>query len=294
MAQLLRDRTPRASVLRTLLDAPSPVLALGAYDALSARLAEQAGASAIYMTGYGVTASRLGRPDVGLLSMSEMAAAAKAICDAVDVPVVADADTGYGNAINVIRTVQEYESAGVAAIQLEDQTFPKKCGHMEHKSVVAAEEMARKIEAAVAARHGDDLTIIARTDAVATDGYDEALRRARMYADAGADVLFVEAPGDREQIERIPADLAGHRLLFNWVEGGKTPEVSLDRLAEIGYDLVILPISGLLAATAAMQDAYASIIARHKPEVPGIDFAGFCDVIGLDEVTELNARFGTP
>lgn len=291
MADFLRPRVDGPAVLRALLAEPEPVVALGAHDALSARLAEQAGAAAVYMTGFGVAATRIGRPDVGLIGLAEMVDSARSIAAAIDVPLVADADTGYGGPVNVVRTVQAYEDAGVAAIQLEDQTLPKRCGHMDGKSVIPADDMARKIEAAVQARRSDDFVIIARTDSVATDGYEEAVRRSRMYGDAGADILFVEAPGSREQIASVTRDLAGHATLFNWVEGGKTADVDLDWLRECGFDLVILPISGLLAATAAMQQAYAAIVTTGNPRTPDLDFAGFLHVIGLDELTELDRRF---
>src|SRR5437868_5473671 len=198
-------QTPTPS-LRELLARPEPILAPGAYDALSARLIEAAGFPAVYMTGFGSAASLLGRPDVGLLGMSEMVANARRIVDAVDVPVIADADTGYGNPINVIRTVHEYEQAGVAAIHLEDQLAPKKCGHMEGKQLVPSDEMVAKVRAAVDARRSD-LVIIARTDARAVEGLEGALQRARRYRDAGADVIFFEAPQSEAEIETVAAEL---------------------------------------------------------------------------------------
>src|SRR5690349_22261871 len=215
MSDLL-STAPRAR-LRDLLSGPAPLVAPGAYDALSARLIEQAGFPAVYMTGFGTTASLLGRPDVGLLSGSEMADNARRIVAAVDVPVIADADTGYGNAINVVRTVQLYEQAGVAGIQLEDQVMPKKCGHMSGKLLIGADEMAGKLRAAVEARRDPDLLIIARTDAVAVTGVDDAIARARTFADAGADLLFVEAPTSEEDIARVAEELRGVApLVFNW------------------------------------------------------------------------------
>ncbi|MBV8941801.1 MAG: isocitrate lyase/PEP mutase family protein [Solirubrobacterales bacterium] len=195
-----RDASPS---LRELLKGPEPVLAPGAFDGLSARLIEAAGFPAVYMTGFGSAASLLGRPDVGLLGMSEMVNNARRIVEAVQVPVVADADTGYGNPVNVIRTVHEYERAGVAAIHLEDQLVPKKCGHMEGKQLVSGEEMVAKVRAAVAARH-TDLILIARTDARAVEGMGSALERARAYREAGADVLFVEAPRANTRSRRWP------------------------------------------------------------------------------------------
>ncbi|WJL96774.1 isocitrate lyase/PEP mutase family protein [Microbacterium sp. ET2] len=287
MADLLRRHGTGAERLRELLADPEVTVAPGVYDALSARFAEAGGAGVVYMTGFGVAASRLGRPDVGLLTMTEMVSQAKAIANAVDVPLIADADTGYGNPINVIRTVQEYEQAGVAGIQLEDQSWPKKCGHMADKTVIAAEEMARKIEAAVAARENPDTVLIARTDAIAPLGYDEAIRRARMYRDAGADVLFVEALRSEEQMAQARADLTGADLLFNWVEGGKSPMPDVVTLKELGFALAIYPISGLLSAARALQETYASV----PPVSSGMQFSEFTEAIGLDEILRLNARF---
>lgn len=293
MADLLRPPTNGPGQLRELLAGGEMVVALGAHDALSARAAEQAGARAVYLSGFGVAASRLGRPDVGLLGLSEMAESARAMAEAIDVPLIADADTGYGSAVNVIRTVQTYEAAGVAAVQLEDQVSPKRCGHMDRKALIPAQEMARKIEAAVAARRNRDLVLIARTDAVAVSGYADAIARARLYAEAGADLLFVEAPGSPEQIAAIGRDLPDIPLLFNWVEGGKTAQVTLKWVAEQGFRLTILPITGLLAATAALRSAYAAALTGTPPE-PAIDFSGFTAMIGLDEFHTLDRRFGVP
>lgn len=195
--------------LRELIAAPTPLVAPGAYDALSARLVEQAGFDVVYLTGFGATASLLGRPDVGLLGAAEMADQARRFVDAVDVPVVVDADTGYGNAVNVVRTMRMWEQAGVAGLHLEDQVTPKKCGHMSGKEVVPTAEMVGKIRAAVAARRDPDLVLIARTDAAAVEGLDAAIARARAYAEAGADVLFVEAPTSVADIERVARELAG-------------------------------------------------------------------------------------
>jgi carboxyvinyl-carboxyphosphonate phosphorylmutase len=291
---LSRGRAPRAR-LRELLSAGAPLVAPGAYDALSARLIEQAGFDAVYMTGFGTTASLIGRPDVGLLSGAEMVDNARRIVAAVDVPVIADADTGYGNAINVVRTVQLYEQAGVAGIQLEDQVMPKKCGHMSGKLLIGADEMVGKLRAAVEARRDPDLLIIARTDAVAVTGTDDAIARARAFADAGADVLFVEAPTSEADIERVATELRGVApLVFNWAEGGKTPPLSLERITELGFSLVIYPIGTLLAATAGMRSLLA-VLKRDGVPTAAMDtvptFSEFTDLIGLPEVQELEQRF---
>lgn len=291
---LSAPRGPRAR-LRELLAGAGPLMAPGAYDALSARLVEQAGFDAVYMTGFGTTASLIGRPDVGLLSGAEMVDNARRIAAAVDVPVIADADTGYGNALNVVRTVQLYEQAGVAGIQLEDQVMPKKCGHMSGKALIGADEMVGKVRAAVAARRDPDLVLIARTDAVAVTGVDDALERARAYAAAGADLLFVEAPSSEADVERVAAELSGVApLVFNWAEGGRTPPLSLARMSELGFALVIYPIGTLLAATAGIRSLLATLRRDGVPSLEGLpSFGEFTDLIGLPEVHELEQRFGT-
>ncbi len=295
MATLLSaGRTPRAR-LRELVSAPAPLVAPGAYDALSARLIEQGGFHAVYMSGFGTTASLIGRPDVGLLSGTEMVDNARRIVSAVDVPVIADADTGYGNAINVVRTVQLFEQAGVSAIQLEDQVMPKKCGHMGGKVLVGADEMVGKLRAAVAARRDADLMIIARTDAVAVAGVDDAIQRARAFAKAGADALFVEAPASADDIVRVAEELRGVApLVFNWAEGGRTPPLSLERITELGFSLVIYPIGTLLAATAGIRALLATLASDGTPTaaLPGLPtFAEFTDMVGLPEVQDLEQRF---
>jgi 2,3-dimethylmalate lyase len=295
MARLLADGRPLSS-LRVLLQTERPVLAPGCYDALGARLIEEAGFSAVYMTGFGTAAGRLGRPDVGLLTMSEMVDNARRIVDAVQLPVIADADTGYGNAINVIRTVKEFERAGVAAIHLEDQVMPKKCGHMEGKQVIPGREMVEKVRAAVDARRSAGFLVIARTDAAAVEGLDAAIARGHAYREAGADVLFVEAPRSDQEIAAVAAAFPDVPLLFNYAEGGKTPPIEMDRLRELGYALVIFPISTLLAATAAMRRVLARIREDGTPtmaldELPR--FQEFLEFIGLAEIRELERRYGT-
>jgi 2-methylisocitrate lyase-like PEP mutase family enzyme len=270
------------------------VLAPGCYDALGARLIEEAGFPAAYMTGFGSAASQLGRPDIGLMALPEMVDNARRIASAVDIPVIADADTGYGNSINVIRTVREYETAGVAAIHIEDQVMPKKCGHMEGKHVVPAGEMIAKVSAAVAARRSADFLIIARTDARAVEGMEGALARARMYVEAGADALFVEAPQSEAEIEAVARTFPDVPLLFNYAEGGKTPAVSHARLRELGFSLVIFPLTLLLVATQAMRAALARVKADGTPiDLLGslLPFDDFLSFIGLPEIRELEQRF---
>ena len=294
MAGLLGGQWDRGRTLADMFEAGEMVLAPGCYDALGARLVEEAGFRAAYMTGFGSAASRLGRPDVGLMSMSEMVDNARRIVEAVDIPVLADADTGYGNSINVIRTVREYEAAGVAGIHIEDQVMPKKCGHMDVKALVAPHEMASKIAAAAAARRSPDFLIVARTDARGAEGLEAALRRARRYREAGADALFVEAPQSVSEIETIAEEFPDVPLLFNYAEGGKTPAVEYDFLRELGFSLVIFPLTLLLSATKVMRAALARIKADGSPiglltSLTGFD--EFLELIGMDEVRELERRF---
>jgi 2,3-dimethylmalate lyase len=283
-----------AARLRALLDSGRTIVAPGAFDSLSARLVEEAGFPAVYMTGFGTSASLIGRPDVGLLTMTEMAGNAGRIAACVDIPVIADADTGYGNPLNVIRTVGAYEAAGVAGIHIEDQVAPKKCGHLEGKQVIPAEEMAQKIRAAVEARAQPEFVIIARTDARAVEGLEQALQRGRMYRQAGADVLFIEALTSEAEAEEAVRAFPGVPLLFNWAEGGKTPPISLDRLRELGYRIVIFPLSTLLAATGAMRRILQEIARAGTPaaairELP--TFADFVDFIGLPQVHQAEQRY---
>lgn len=296
-------RTPAGRLRELLAAAPSqgPLLAPGAYDALSGRLVADAGFDAVYMTGFGSTASLIGQPDIGLLTGTEMAGNARRIAAAIgDTPLIADADTGYGNALNVARTVETYERSGVAGIQLEDQVMPKRCGHMAGKRVIPAAEMTGKIRAACDARRDPDTVIIARTDAVATDGVDAALDRARAFRDAGADVLFVEAPTGESDIERIAGTLAADTpLLFNWAEGGRTPPLPLSRLRELGFALVLYPIGTLLAATAGVRSLLSTLRRDGTPtaalsgpqsvSLPGFD--EFNELVGLPAAREREARY---
>lgn len=294
MAGFLEEHNSGPHQLRLLLAEQQTILAPGAYDAMSARLIEAAGFPVVYMTGFGVAASMLGRPDVGLTSMSEMLDSARRIVQAVGVPVIADADTGYGNALNVVRTVREYEAAGLAAIQLEDQVSPKRCGHMSGKQVIAVNEMAGKIRAAVAARRSRDFIVIARTDARALEGIDAAIARARLYYQAGADMLFVEAPQSKDEIELIARKLSGVPLLFNWAEGGMTPPIPIELLRSLGFRLVIFPVGALLAAASAIRQVL-EIVRRDGTPIGAMQrmtpFPEFLDFIGLPEIDELGKRF---
>jgi 2,3-dimethylmalate lyase len=294
VAGLLGSPSRRRASLREMFEAGEMVLAPGCYDALGARLIEEAGFSAAYMTGFGSAAGRLGRPDVGLLTLSEMVDNARRIVSATDIPVLADADTGYGNSINVIRTVHEYESAGVAAIHLEDQVMPKKCGHLSGKQVVGIDEMVSKVSAAVAARRSPDFLIIARTDARAVEGLDGALTRARAYREAGADALFIEAPQSESEIRSVAEAFPDVPLLFNYAEGGKTPAVAYEFLRSLGFALVIFPLTLLLSATGAMRAALARVKADGTPLelLPSlVGFEEFLELVGIDEIRELEQRF---
>ena len=279
------DRAP--SRLRALLSRPEPLLVPGAYDALSARLVEHAGFDAVYLTGFGATASLLGLPDVGLLSLPDMVDSAARMARAVDVPLISDADTGYGNAISVARAVQQFERAGVAAVHLEDQVAPKRCGHMSGKQVVPVDEMVEKLRAAVAARRDPDFVLIARTDARAVEGLDAALERARAYRDAGADVLFVEAPETEAEVVEVAAAFPNTPLLFNWVERGRTPMLPLARIAELGFAIVIFPVATLFSATTGMQRYLSELRTCGTPLAAlddAVDFDAFTDLVGLPEI----------
>ena len=294
MSDLLGRRANPRRRFRDLISGRELVPAPGVYDAMSARLVEAAGFPVAYMSGFGVTASLIGRPDVGLLGMSEMAQAARRIVAAVDVPVIADADTGYGNAINVIRTVQDYEAAGVAALHIEDQVTPKRCGHMTGKQVVPAEVMIDKVKAAVAARQDPDLVLIARTDAAAVEGIDAAIDRALRYREAGADMLFLDALSSQDDIEKAATALAAERVLFSWGEGGLTPPTTLEQLRGWGFSVVIFPVAALLASVSATRSMLAQIGGDGTPirAMQGLpDLKDFFGLTGLDEIDELGRRF---
>jgi 2,3-dimethylmalate lyase len=247
--------------LRRMLNEPGIIVAPGAYDGISARLIERHGFKAVYMTGAGTAASALGQADLGLTTLTEMAAHAGHIASCISLPLIADADTGYGNPLNVIRTVREYERAGVAALHLEDQVFPKKCGHIAGKAVIPMKEFAEKIRAAAENRTDPDFVIIARTDARAVNGIDDAIERGLCYREAGADVIFVEAPTSRDEIERVAREIKAP-LLSNQVPGGKTPGLTVTELEKLGYKMVIFPVVSLMSATLAIESALAKLKER--------------------------------
>ena len=281
------------TALRRLLAAERLVVAPGVADALNARLVAREGFEALYMSGAGTTATRLGWPDVGLLTMVEMADNAARIADAAGIPLIADADTGYGGVMNVRRTVRAYERAGVAALHIEDQAWPKRCGHLAGKTLVPTSEMVARIRAACDARHDADFVIIARTDAIALEGFDRALDRARAYEEAGADVIFVEAPTSREQLATIPRALS-KPTLYNLSASGKTPSLPVPELEQLGFRLAIYPNFLLLAAIPAAQAVLRTL--KETGSVEGMrgamaSFRDFFDLAGMEEVQELEARY---
>lgn len=281
--------------LRELFAQGKLVVAPGAHDALTARVIEKCGFEAVYMTGYGQAASHLGRPDVGLICFSEMLDRAQNTAEATTLPVIADADTGFGNAVGVIRTVRAYQKAGVAAIQLEDQVSPKRCGHMVGREVVAKEEMIGKIKAAVDARFDPDFMIIARTDARTVLGIDEALDRAKAYEAAGADIIFVESPESVDEMKAINTAITKAYTLANMVEGGRTPLLPNSELETMGYNLVIYPTASTYLTTRAMFNLM-NTLKKEGTTKNVIDqmvtFTEFNDLIGLTEVNALGAKYG--
>ena len=247
------------AALRSLLDGPDATIVVGAANALSARLVERAGFACCFVTGAGVANAQFGLPDIGLVSMTELVEEAARICDAVDIPVIVDADTGFGGPLSVMRTVHLLEKAGAAAVQIEDQAMPKRCGHFAGQRLVEPGEMLARIDAALSARADPDLVLIARTDARSVLGFEEAIDRARHYAEAGADVIFLEAPRTVEELRRIPAELAGTAVLLNVVEGGKTPQLPLEELRDMGYRLILHANLLLRVMLKAGEDALAHL-----------------------------------
>ena len=280
--------------LRTRLTRKSIVVAPGVYDAFTALVAEQAAFRTLYVSGAAIAYTRLGRSDIGLVSMSEVADVIGTIRDRVAADLIVDADTGYGNALNVARTVRLFERAGANAIQIEDQSFPKRCGHLDEKRLVPAVEMVGKIKAALDARQSRDTLVIARTDAVAVEGFDKAIERALAYRDAGADVLFVEAPKTQAELKRIPPALGGVALMANMVEGGKTPLLTAAELEVLGFALVIFP-GGIVRALAHMASEYYASLAAHGTSEPFrarmLDFTGLNDLIGTPELLAVGKRY---
>lgn len=289
--------TRATTQLRRLLDRDGILIAPGCYDGLTATLAARSGFEALYMTGAGVGYSMLGKPDIGLLTQTEMAQRVAVLAQAApELPVIADGDTGYGNALNVMRTIAEYERAGAAAIQLEDQTFPKRCGHMAGKELISAEEAAQKIAAAKEAQRDPDFVVIARTDALGVEGWEGALHRARLYTDAGADVVFIEAPRTVEEMAAIPPSQS-RPCMANMVEGGSTPLLTADELAAMGFKLVIFPNAVTRVVARAALELYQGLH-EARTSKPFLDrmvmFGELNDMLGLSQLRAFEQRFAAP
>ena len=283
--------TSPAGKLRALLDEPRLHVMPCCFDALSARLIERAGFGLTFMSGFAVSAARLGLPDTGLISYGEMLDQGRNICAAVEIPVIGDADTGYGNAINVKRTVRGYAQAGFACAMIEDQLAPKRCGHTRGKQVVERAEALARIEAAVDAREeGADILVMARTDARATLGLDEAIERAKAFAGLGADLVFVEAPRDEAEMARVCAEVPAPQMA-NMVEQGETPNLPPARLEELGYRLAAYPLTLLSAAIKAMEEALAEMAAGRHPRALLKDFADLREVVGFENYYAAEARY---
>ncbi len=287
----------RKKNLGFLLSDDAIVVAPGVYDALGALLVAEAGFETAYLSGASIAYARFGKPDLGLLSLDDVATTLAAISGRVDLPIIVDADTGFGNALNVIQTVKKLEREGAAAIQLEDQTFPKRCGHLGGKSLISSGEMTGKIKAAVDARQSPDTLIIARTDAAAVEGIDAALERAGQYAEAGADVLFVEAPGSQSDLQRVADQFAGRQpVMANMVEGGLTPALTTADLEAMGISLVIFP-GGLVRATIFMARQYLASLRQNGSTEPYrarmVDFSGLNDFLKTDEYLQTGEKYKT-
>lgn len=268
-------------------------VAPGVFDMISARIADALGFDALYMTGYGVTASYLGLPDAGLATYTDMQGRAAAIAAGTSTPLIADADIGYGGLLNVRHTVRGYEAAGIAAIQIEDQEYPKKCGHTPDRRVIPAEDMVRKIQVAVESRSSADFLIIARTDARTAHGLDEALRRGEAYAKAGADIVFIESPESESELERIGRSFDAP-LLVNMVEGGRTPILPPARLKALGFTIALYPAAGFLAAGAALRGVYGDLRDKGTSQgtsVPLESFAAFSKLMGFEDVWAFERRW---
>jgi 2-methylisocitrate lyase-like PEP mutase family enzyme len=285
MTETLRSRLARKPIL----------LAPGVCDPLTALLAAQTGAEALYLSGAAIAYTRLGRPDIGLVTMSEVADVIGLVRDRIQLPLIVDADNGHGNALNMQRTMRTFEQAGASALQIEDQSYPKRCGHLQEKRLIAAGEMVGKIKAAVDARANDQTLVIARTDAIAVEGFDAAIERAQRYAEAGADALFVEAPGDAAQLARIPQAL-GDRLplMANMVEGGRTPVTSAAELERLGFALVIFPGGVVRAMALAAREFYATLLKHGTSDAfrnRMFDFDALNAVIGTPEMLAMGMRY---
>jgi 2-methylisocitrate lyase-like PEP mutase family enzyme len=283
----------KTQMIRQALAKHGQLIMPGVYDALSAKIAARAGFEVTFITGYSLSATLLGEPDFGLLTQTEVVSAAQRICSVIDIPVIVDADTGYGNAINVIRTVQDLVRAGAAGMFLEDQVWPKRCGHMRGKQVISLEEQLNKLRAAVEAKGQDDFFIVARTDARQALGLDEAIKRAIAFKNAGADAVFIEAPESKDEMREIASQVKGH-LVANMLERGVTPLMGPEELKDLGFDLIVWPLAPLYSTAKSLTDVYTtlrkegstiSILDRLMP------FDEFNAIVGLNEKYLLDAKF---
>lgn len=286
-----------AQTLRSTLAAGDFIVAPGVFEMFSAKIADRMGFKALYMTGYGVSASHLGLADAGLVTYRDMVERARTIAQGTRTPLIADADTGFGGLINVRETVRGYEAAGVQAIQIEDQEMPKKCGHTPNRRVVPLADAVKRIEVAVEARRSADFLVVARTDARAALGLDEAIRRARAFAGAGADILFVEAPESEEEFKRVGGELAGSaKLLANMVPTGKSPLIAADKLKRFGFSIAIYPSAGMGAACAAIESAFSYLKSKQTLEgsmVPAYDMDRLHELVGFPDVWDFEKRHVT-
>jgi len=276
--------------LKQALRSGALLKAPGVFDGLSARIADTLGFPALYMTGYGVSASLLGKPDAGYLTASHMADRVRVFCSAIHTPLIADADTGFGGILNVQEAVHAYETGGASAIQIEDQEFPKRCGHTRNRRVIDIAQAEAKIDMAVQSRNSSDFLIVARTDARTSLGLDEALRRAERFLQAGADIIFIESPQSEDELARIGKAFAGSWLLANMVDGGLTPRVPAARLAELGFRITIYPLDALAAVAACLTRAYTDLAAGETVQAPRASFAELNRIVGFEQVWALDAR----
>lgn len=285
----------KTTLLKQMINRKEVLVMPGAYDSLSAMIIEKCGFEAIQCTGYGIAASVIGKPDVGILSMGEMLNQTRNICRAVNIPVMADGDNGFGSVVNVYHTVQAFEDAGAAGINLEDQVIPKKCGHMDGKQVISLEEMVGKIKAAVSAKRDKDFVINARTDAIAVHGVDEAIRRANSYAEAGADLIFVEAMRNEEEIAYVIKNVKAP-VSVNMVDGGKTPIIPIKRLEELGAARISIPVTTIFTAAKAIEKSMSTImkegipVSKNHPDYV-CTFNEFTDLVGLPEIKKIEEEF---
>jgi 2,3-dimethylmalate lyase len=279
---------PRSARLRATLARNEFVLAPGVFDGVSARVADTLGFNALYLTGFGVSASLLGRPDAGYLTATHFYDRVRTVCSVIDTPLIADADTGFGGLPNVEDAVRAYEAGGAAAIQLEDQEFPKRCGHTRNRRVIDTDTAVAKVRMAVRSRSSKDFLIVARTDARTSLGLDEALRRGERFLEAGADVLFIEAPESVAELERIGRTFTGAWLLANMVEGGSTPILDAAALVDLGFHVAIHPLIGLASAAEAYRRCYAGLLAGAAEPAPAMEFAALTQLVGFEDVWALD------